>query len=474
MNPQLAVVVYAIAILALFALCRDSQAKTSKAIWIAVVWLLIGGSRNVSAWLSLSAPAAESEKYVEGNAVDQVILGGLVVLGVIVLVRRRVQLWSVIQSNAAIILYFLLCGLSVLWSDYPSVSSRRWVKSLGDLVMVLVVLTDADRLLAIKRFLSRAGFLLVPISVLLINYYPNLGRAYARAGDAFWTGVGTDKNALGLICLIFGLPVVWYLLDPQARSGTRRTVPVLTHAAFLGVVMWLLLKSLSATSLSCLLLGSAVMAVVSRPTLARRPAIVHLVTAGLLTVSVGALFASSLNLLGYVGRDPTLTGRTVIWRLALAMDTSPLLGAGYESFWIGERLESLQRNYPGMVLNQAHNGYIETYLNLGWLGVAVLTLVIVTGYRRTTAAVLQRQPAAALGLAYFVSTCIYNCTEASFKMMHPVWITFLLATTVTPEPAAVAAVGSEPRHALDEGERRLARFKPALARTTIVNGERYD
>ena len=47
---------------------------------------------------------------------------------------------------------------------------------MGDLAMVLVVLTDPDPKLAFKRLLTRAGFLLVPLSVLLIKYYPELGK----------------------------------------------------------------------------------------------------------------------------------------------------------------------------------------------------------------------------------------------------------------------------------------------------------
>lgn len=466
MNPQLALLVYAVGIVALFALGRDSEGRTSKALWIPVVWLLIGASRNVSAWLSASAPPLETDKYVEGDSLDQVILGGLMLLGVIALARRRVGVWSVIQSNPAVTLYFIYCGVSVLWSDYPVVSSRRWIKSLGDLVMVLIVLTEMDRTLAFKRFLSRVGFLLVPISLLFVNYFPYLGRSYARDGTGYWTGVSTDKNGLGLICLIFALPVVWYLLDPQARSGTRRTIPALTHVAFLVLVVWLLLKSLSATSLSCLLCGVVVIAVATRTKLGRKPVVVHLMAAGLITLSIGGLFASTLNLVSYVGRDTTLTGRTVIWSQVLNVDINPLFGAGYESFWVGDRVERIARYWSGMVLNQAHNGYIEIYLNLGLVGVAFLALLLITGYRRSTAAVIRRQPAAALSLAYFVSTCIYNCTEASFKMMHPIWITFLLATTAVPVPAAVAASDSEPRQTLNRG-RGVTRFRPALSRTTV-------
>jgi O-antigen ligase len=469
-NPQLALAAYATLIVALFILSRDSDAKVSKALWIPVLWLMIGSSRNVSAWLSASAPPMEADKTVEGSALDQVILGALMLFGLVVLARRRVRLWSVIQSNPAVVLYFVYCGVSIIWSDFPGMSFRRWIKSLGDLVIVLVVLTEADRALGVRRFLSRVGFLLVPISLMLVNYFPNLGRSYSRDGTSFWTGVGTDKNALGLICLVYALPVVWFILDPQARSSTptksAKAVPILVHLAFLGLVVWLLLKSLSATSLSCLLCGVAVIAVVSRPKLGRKPAIVHLFGAGLIAASIGSLFASTLDLVSFAGRDTTLTGRTVIWSQVLSVDINPVFGTGYESFWAGDRMEVLRRYWSGMVLNQAHNGYIEIYLNLGWVGIFFLALVLLVGYRRVTAAVIRRDPAASLSLAYFVSTCIYNCTEASFKMMHPVWITFLLATTVVPEPVPVPAVGRDTSRA-PLGGRDLPRLSPAVAQPTM-------
>jgi len=81
------------------------------------------------------------------------------------------------------------------------VALKRWTKAVGDLVMVLIVLTDSDRPAAIKRFLARIGFLLVPTSILLIKYYPHLGLAWSE-GRTFFIGVAQDKNMLRLICLV--------------------------------------------------------------------------------------------------------------------------------------------------------------------------------------------------------------------------------------------------------------------------------
>jgi O-antigen ligase len=88
-------------------------------------------------------------------------------------------------------------------------------------------------------------------------------------------------------------------------------------------------------------------------------------------------------------------------------------------------------------VNQAHNGYLEIYLNLGWVGVVLLVTVLITGYRNIIHAIRRREPTASLRLAFFVVACISNCTEAGFKMMHPMWLALLLACTARPASSFV-------------------------------------
>ncbi len=47
----------------------------------------------------------------------------------------------------------------------------------------------------------------------------------------------------------------------------------------------------------------------------------------------------------------------------------------------------------------------------------------------------QDQAIGGFALALFVIAIIYNLTEAAFKVMHPVWIAFLLATSSMWPPA---------------------------------------
>ena len=82
------------------------------------------------------------------------------------------------------LIYFLYCLISVAWSYYPDVSLKRWIKAVGDLAMVLVIATDKHPLVAIRRTVSRVGFVLLPTSLLFIRYFPAIGRGYDEDGNA--------------------------------------------------------------------------------------------------------------------------------------------------------------------------------------------------------------------------------------------------------------------------------------------------
>jgi O-antigen ligase len=447
---EIATVAFVGLILLLFRLDREGRARVSAALWLPVAWTFLAGSRMVSEWLGPEYVAESPEALLDGSPLDRFVVTAMLVVGLAVLVARGPQVAAALRANGAVILFFLWAAFSVLWSDYPDVAFKRWIKACGNVVMVLIVLTEVDPLAALKRYLARLGFVLVPLSILLIRYYPDLGREYHRwSWTPSYTGVATSKNALGYVCLVLGLASLWRVLEAlrgTADGSSRRTL--WAHGSVLVMTLWLFWMADSATTLFCFLAAGALMMVAGTPAFARAPSRLHtVVAAGLVAVLFGMLFMDVFT--AVMGRDTTLTGRTALWDELLQMSADPVLGAGFESFWLGDRATSLWARHWWRP-NQAHNGYLEIYLNLGLIGVVLLAAVIVRGYRNVVASLSYDPSGGRLRLAYLTAAVLYNLTEAAFKGMHLVWIVCFLAVirvprfAPRPELAPPAAVELEP------------------------------
>jgi len=459
----------------LFWLDSDKDSRTSPAVLIPVAWMAIGASRMVSQWFSTTGGAVTSaEQYLDGSPVDRLIVALLLVAGVAVLVSRARQCRELLGANTAIVIFFSYCLLSALWSDFPDVAFKRWTKGFGNIAMVLLVLTEEHPELAARRLLTWTGFILIPMSVLVIKYYPDLGRGYDRwTGTVGYIGITEGKNSLGGDCLVFGLTAFWGCVE-ALRNRRNRLRQMLAYGSLAGMVTWLFIRVNSSTSLACFLLGAGL--ILTLTLFGRgRPRLVHVMIGSIFGGVVFALVnqATFAYIAASLGRDTSLTGRTELWADVLKMPAHPLFGAGFESFFLGDRLTTLWQKYWWHP-NEAHNGYIEIYLNLGWIGISLLALLFVTGYRHIVAAVRAGSNVANLRLALLIVTIPYNCTEAAFKVMHPLLISFLLASVAVPKSLqrVVAAVASEPGPPAYRPFKLATRHKPVRTPQSVTSLER--
>jgi O-antigen ligase len=139
-------------------------------------------------------------------------------------------------------------------------------------------------------------------------------------------------------------------------------------------------------------------------------------------------------LLHFLGRNSTLTDRTAVWSDALSLSHSPIFGAGFESFWTGKRLEILWSKWWWHP-NQAHDGYLETYLNLGIVGVLLLSGLLLATFSRISRLLKGSDPFARFRMAFLVATVVYNFSEATFKGVALVWTIFQLIAIDLPAEA---------------------------------------
>ena len=441
MPPPLSLLICLAGIALLFATDRDKSARASKALWIPVAWLFLNCSRPVSVWLATFGFGRSFQgqdlaaTYIEGSPVDRAVFLLILFAGYMVLARRNNRLGPLLRKMGPIALFYFYCAVSIAWSDYPFVAFKHWIKGIGDLEMVLIILTDPQPQVALKRVFSRVGFILLPLSIVFIKYFPSIGRLSTPGGANEYIGVTTQKNALGVLCLLFGLGSLWRFIGVYLDQETpRRRQLMLAHGSIIVMALWLLWTCDSKTSLTCLVMGGIAMVLVSMPKLSKRRPLAHILVACTFGVSLFAVFfQSGGELLKSLGRDSTLTGRTAIWESVLKLAGNPWIGTGYESFWLGDRLQKFwsDENFRG--INEAHNGYLELYLNLGWIGLGLLAIVIITGYGKVISTLRRDALAGGLGLAFFISEICYNLTEAGFRMMYPLWIFFLLAIVGIPK-----------------------------------------
>ena len=461
MTRLIATVLCLLLVLYLFRNSKSGQSKVSNAIWIPSFWIFIAASRNIAQWLHYS-PESQGDRYLEGNPLDRAILTAVMAIGLVVLIRRSQQVSKILQSNLPIILFFLYCAISALWSDFPDVSIKRWFRALGDVEMALILLTEQDWQAAFRCLVSRLAFIIMPVSVLFIRYYPELGRAYTQTGIPEWTGVGTDKNALGMNCLLFGVGSLFFFVRLFREDSRKNKKSLFAYAIVLCFTLFLLWEAKSATALACFFLASGTMLITEYTDKARNPLFLNFLVLVVILVPFSAMFLGiGSSLVQGLGRDATFTGRTAIWHYAPTMVSNPLVGEGYESFWLGHRLEQM-KILLNQGINQAHNGYIEIYLNLGYFGLLLLGFLLLTGYFRIAQAARSRTNLGGLRLAYFIIGVAYNFSEGGFKMMHPVWIILLISIAAIPHamdhtsPQPKMRIGQQPKPKMA----RNARSKP--------------
>ena len=200
--------------------------------------------------------------------------------------------------------------------------------------------------------------------------------ADATSGGA-WKGVFEHKNALGKFMVLMCACCMWLWSSKQAKR------PILLALFIVGTA--LLLLSRSATSILTLILLLLLFPLFS---VARRLPSAFLPAALAISVCFPAIAVFLVNnntaTLGLLVRDPTLTGRIPMWSIAFkSISMRPWLGYGFEAFWNGLQGPSAAIwEAVGWHPNQAHNGFLQIWLDLGLIGVILFCLVLYSACSR--------------------------------------------------------------------------------------------
>jgi exopolysaccharide production protein ExoQ len=415
MPPSIALLLCSVCIVVAFITDYRREPNVSHALWVPLIWLAIVASRPVGEWIN---PRGEFSLHPEeGSAIDQGFLIVLMCLAAFILRKRNFRLTQWWSGNLWLFLFLLFCGISIAWSDFPWVAFKRWVRAIGSLMVIFVVLTESNPIAAIGALVRRCTYILIPMSVVLIKYYRYMAVEYnVWTGQEYLAGVTTDKNALGRLCLVAGLFLFWDLIKTRhdKHYGLLKLNRYINITLFV-MALWLLLKSHSSTSLGSMIIGIFLVIGLGFPFV--KANVKYIGTFIVLSISTIFILDQVFGLTEYVvtkvlGRNMTFTDRSFVWRDLLMMDTAPLLGVGYDSFWLGERLAFFSYKHR---VNEAHNGYLEVYLELGVAGLVLLGGFLFSTFYRVKQSLIVNFDFGRLRFALLVIFLLYNVTESAYK-----------------------------------------------------------
>lgn len=434
MKPQIALTICLLFIIYVYKLEFKWYPNVSRTLWVPTIWIMIVGSRYLSYWFNISNPATMADAVIEGSPFDRIVFLGLNFAGMYILYKNKNVKWVyvIINKNFWILMFFIYGGISVLWSEIPYVLIKRLFKSMGNPIMALIILSEHDPLESIKTILRRCAYVLLPLSIIFIKYYPDIGRQYHVTGEVMYRGVTGQKNELGLICLFFTLTFFWSII----KRSNRQDLPysrkeILVYITFLCLGFWLLLKSDSATALLCFIVGLCIIMATELRFIKRNVDSIHvLIFVGIIVFIIGMV---SLNLKEVVvtklGRDSSLTTRVPVWEFLLGMGTNPIIGTGFESFWTVKRTRLVEE---AVGVHSVHNGYLDIYLNLGFIGIVLFAVIIVTAYRKISKELKFNYDFGVFKLMNLIIILLYSYSEAYLTGINLVFFMFFFVSMKIP------------------------------------------
>lgn len=412
-----------------FLLRRDSRRRSSLswAIWIPTFFLLIVGSRSLSLWLggSQSWGASGLANDAETSPIDQLFFFSTLACSLGVAISRRVKFGKFFAANIPLMLFYLYFAVSVSWSEDPLGSTKRLIKDFGLLFVISVILSEKNPREAIRAVYVRCACILFPLSAVFIKWFPKMARSFTVEGTPMYTGVTTQKNTLGEIVLVFSLFLIWDYLETRPAKWRWKQFPW-DHLLLLVMGVWLLQMCQSKTALMCLVLGTGLLL---RSGWLASKVVSQVVLIGTLALPYLVFFAERYNSLiapvvEAVGRNMTFTGRTDIWQHITATTVNPLIGAGYYNFWGGTGGLRVNEAMHQIIPN-AHNGYVDMYLDGGVIGLILLFFMLVA-YGRRLMNRLRDDRFQRLRFAVLIVVMVYNLSESMYARVSPIWFTTLL------------------------------------------------
>jgi len=376
----------------------------------------------------LRLESGNTASFVRGDPIIQGLWGAIYIIFFLFIAVRLRRFVYVATRDKLLLLLVGIALISLLWSAAPQVTLRRGV--------ALVVTTAMGAYLATRyslkeqlRLLAWALGIAALFSVLFISVLPDYGIHPSGSNAGAWRGIYHQKMVLGKYMALGALA---FLLIVQGNNRYR----LIAWGGF-GLLAGLVVLSRSRTALVAF--ASVLISLPFFRVLRRRwhysLVVICLVILALLSSGVAAfIYSQAEALLGLLGKDITLTGRTPLWSAVFELILQrPLLGYGYGGFWLGWEGPSAEiwEVLPWMP-NHAHNGLLELWLTVGLLGLTVFVLHFLMTFLRAVRGLRLNKAAEGLWPVVFMAFFLLaNMTESVALVRNNLFWLLYVATNLT-------------------------------------------
>jgi exopolysaccharide production protein ExoQ len=336
---------------------------------------------------------------------------------------RRLSMQMKLMTSFPI-LALLLSPLSQL----PTRTISSGALLLGS-ILLLYYIMSRYQLNQVLELLLVLGTATMVASIVFAVALPQYGLDQMGGHSSAWKGIFSAKNYLGNLALFFLTAAVSY----------RACTPFLRAARVSQIIFCLTAIAFSRAATAYMLTAVYIGYFVTLKCLHNFRKKDYFVVSFLLLVAFFSVTVVIVVwpdfLFALLGKDVTLTGRTEIWSAVLdSIAKRPLLGYGYQAFWLGLEGESYRVILTvSWVLAQAQNGFLDVMLEMGAVGLTIVLLVFGFAFRDGLVCLFQSRDQTQLRavewyLAIVVLTLFYNLDESFlFDPKHLGSMMFLLA-----------------------------------------------
>ncbi|MCE4222451.1 O-antigen ligase family protein [Methylobacterium sp. C25] len=324
-------------------------------------------------------------------------------------------------------------AMSVILSQDHGTSAKRLALTAAVMLMTACLPLLAQTRAELRNLLAITALALLALCYVGMIVVPDLAIHQAHdlqepglAGN--WRGSFGHKNAAAAV-----MAMLLFIGVAVFRAGGR-----VSGLAILGLACVFLVGSegKSAFALSLVVFGlTGAFAVIrsfgGRVLIAIGPVLM------LNVFTIGTVMSDGLaSVVAALPVDSTFTGRTDIWRFAIeTIAARPITGYGFAAFWGTQTVRDVSEEgatWAGYA-SHSHNGYIDTTLTLGAVGLVLLLVVFVLGplrnYQKLQFETGNTGPFATMFLQIWLFGILLSSMESFFfDRSDAIWIMFLFAT----------------------------------------------